>query len=171
MQLSENIAQLRKAMGLSQEQLAEQVGVSRQSISKWETGQSAPELDKLIALSRVFGVSTDALLGNDAPETGDASMAPMESYIQANLLRRLFTTGWITTLIGVLLLVCEWISLYFIRNATIEINTQHGMGFYSDPMVYAKYPPMCYVFPLTILLILSGIAPAGFSLWKLYRKK
>ena len=47
MELSGKILQLRKALGLSQEQLAEQVGVSRQSISKWETGQSAPELERL----------------------------------------------------------------------------------------------------------------------------
>ena len=86
MELSNNILQLRKALGLSQEQLAEQVGVSRQSISKWETGQSVPELEKLVALSRVFGVSTDELLGNTAPENEPFQPAlPVHDYIRANL--------------------------------------------------------------------------------------
>lgn len=165
MQLSDNILQLRKALGLSQEQLAEQIGVSRQSISKWETGQSAPELDKLLALSRVFRISTDALLGNNAPET--TPTPPMDIYIRANLLRRFFTIGWATTLISVLALICEWISLYFIRNAIIETNTQHGMGFYSDLLVYAQHPPMQYVFGLTGLLLLAGIALTIFSLLKI----
>ena len=49
--LSENIYALRRKNGLSQEQLAERIGVSRQAISKWETGLSTPELEKLKALS------------------------------------------------------------------------------------------------------------------------
>lgn len=171
MQLSDNILQFRKALGLSQEQLAEQIGVSRQSISKWETGQSTPDLDKLLALSRLFGVTTDTLLGSDVPKPEDSPAVPMESYIQANLLRRLFTIGWVTMLVSVLALVCEWISLYFIRNATIEINTRHGMGFYSDPLVYAKHPPMQYVFGLTGLLLLAGIALTLYALAKIRQNK
>lgn len=62
MNLSKKIYELRKAKGMSQEQLAEKINVSRQSISKWESGESAPELERLIELSRVFDVSTDYLL-------------------------------------------------------------------------------------------------------------
>lgn len=173
MQLSHNIIQLRKAMGLSQEQLAEQLEVSRQSISKWETGQSVPELEKLMALSRIFGVSTDALLGN-IPAQGEAavSAAPtMSSYVQANLLRRLFTVGWITCLVGFLALLAEMVGLIFVRNAMVEINAGHGMGFHSDPMYYAGVPPMNYVITLTVILILAGIAMSGFGIWKMYRRK
>ena len=65
MSLGERIQQLRKANGLSQEQLADSLNVSRQAISKWETDQSSPEIDKILALSRVFSISTDELLGND----------------------------------------------------------------------------------------------------------
>lgn len=63
MNLGQNIAQLRRQAGLSQEQLAEQVGVSRQAVSKWESGQSLPETERLIALGEALGVSIDALLG------------------------------------------------------------------------------------------------------------
>lgn len=66
MSLGEKILQLRKAKGLSQEQLADILNVSRQSISKWETDQSLPEIEKILALSRTFSITTDELLGNDA---------------------------------------------------------------------------------------------------------
>lgn len=61
--LPETLYALRKQRNLSQEQLAEALGVSRQSISKWESGASTPEPEKLIALSRYFAVSVDHLLG------------------------------------------------------------------------------------------------------------
>lgn len=69
--LSEKIYTLRRKSGLSQEQLAEKIGVSRQAISKWEGGLSIPELDKLRALSEFFHVSIDALIGEQ--ETGASS--------------------------------------------------------------------------------------------------
>lgn len=62
--LAEKIQQLRKRNNLSQEQLSDKLGISRQSISKWESGQSIPEIDKIIQLSDVFGVTTDYLLKN-----------------------------------------------------------------------------------------------------------
>jgi len=71
MTLGEKIQQLRKQKGLSQEQLAEQVNVSRQSISKWELNDSVPELDKVILLSKIFSVTTDELL-NIEPKGGSA---------------------------------------------------------------------------------------------------
>ena len=172
MELSENIFQFRKALGLSQEQLAEQVGVSRQSISKWETGQSAPELDKLVTLSRVFGISTDELLGNAMQKLDDIpSTVPITDYIRANLLRRLFTLGWVTVLIGAIFLVLEWISLFFIRNAMIAAQISRGAGYYSDVMHSAHTPPMCYVFALTAFLIVAGIALSIFSIWKAHLRK
>lgn len=62
MKLSEKILSLRTARGLSQGDLAEKLEVSRQSVSKWETGQSTPDLDKIIKLADLFGVSVDELV-------------------------------------------------------------------------------------------------------------
>ena len=62
MTLGEKIFKLRTEQGLSQETFGEKLGVSRQSVSKWETDQSIPELDKIVAVSELFGVSTDYLL-------------------------------------------------------------------------------------------------------------
>ena len=65
--LSEKIYMLRRKSGLSQEQLAEKIGVSRQAISKWEGGLSTPELDKLKALSEYFQVTLDELACGQSP--------------------------------------------------------------------------------------------------------
>ena len=61
MALADKIIDLRKKAGWSQEQLAEHLDISRQSVSKWESGASVPELDKIIKISDLFGVTTDYL--------------------------------------------------------------------------------------------------------------
>ncbi len=63
--LAEKIAYLRKRKDWSQEELADQLEISRQSVSKWESAASIPELDKIIRMSVIFGVSTDFLLKDD----------------------------------------------------------------------------------------------------------
>lgn len=63
--LAEKIALLRKKRGWSQEELAAQLGISRQSVSKWESAASIPELDKILKLGELFGVSTDYLLKDE----------------------------------------------------------------------------------------------------------
>ncbi len=60
--LADKIIELRKRAGMSQEELAEKLGVSRQSVSKWEGAQSTPDLNRVLQLSEIFGVSTDTLL-------------------------------------------------------------------------------------------------------------
>jgi len=65
--LADRIQTLRKAKGISQEELADQVGVSRQAVSKWESEQSTPDLEKIIAMSGFFGVTTDYLLKGIEP--------------------------------------------------------------------------------------------------------
>ena len=59
--LAEKIMEMRKKNGWSQEELAYQLGVSRQSVSKWESGASIPDLERILKLSEIFGVSTDYL--------------------------------------------------------------------------------------------------------------
>ena len=63
--LSEKLYKLRKNSGLSQEQLAEKLSVSRQAISKWESGTAVPESEKLVTISNYFGVSVDYLLKDE----------------------------------------------------------------------------------------------------------
>ena len=68
MNFSEKLFELRKKSGLSQEELADKINVSRQTISKWEMNQSSPEMDKLINLSEIFNISIDELVGNERLE-------------------------------------------------------------------------------------------------------
>ena len=66
--LADKIISLRKKAGWSQEELAEQLGVTRQSVSKWEGAQSVPDMDKIVQMSRLFGVTTDFLLKDELSE-------------------------------------------------------------------------------------------------------
>ena len=68
MKLNEKILYCRKKKGLSQEGLAEELGVSRQAVSKWETGDAVPEIGKLVSLAKTFEVTTDWLLSEEEPE-------------------------------------------------------------------------------------------------------
>lgn len=74
--LADRIQQLRREHGLSQEQLAEKLNVSRQAVSKWESAQAQPELDKIIALSELFCVTTDYLLKGSRGTSPEAGPAP-----------------------------------------------------------------------------------------------
>lgn len=71
LETANRLVALRKARGLSQEELASELSISRQAISKWERGEASPDVDNIIMLSRFYGVSIDELLGN-------APMMPVE---------------------------------------------------------------------------------------------
>ena len=88
---ADKLIQLRKKAGWSQEELAEQMNVTRQSVSKWEGAQSVPDLEKIIHLSNLFGVSTDYLLKDEIENAGchtipsdDVSTARRVSMEEAN---------------------------------------------------------------------------------------
>lgn len=91
--LADKIIELRKKAGWSQEELAQQLGVSRQSVSKWEGAQSIPDIDKIVQMSRIFGVSTDFLLKDelaaaepvcveDTPSLRRVSMEEASAYLE-----------------------------------------------------------------------------------------
>jgi len=67
MTIEERVQELRKVKGLSQEQLADVLGVSRQAVSKWESGQSLPDVERLIAMSTLFEVTVDYILKGETP--------------------------------------------------------------------------------------------------------
>lgn len=64
----DNLIELRKINNMSQEDLASQIGVSRQTLSKYETGESLPDIDKCSALAKVFGITVDDLINYDKEE-------------------------------------------------------------------------------------------------------
>ena len=82
MTFGERLMSLRRARGLSQEALGDMLDVTRQTVSKWERGDSTPELEKLVELSRIFGVSLDELAGMERTERpGDAAQAQPEQSV------------------------------------------------------------------------------------------
>lgn len=95
MKLSEKIIYYRKRAGLSQEALADKLNVSRQAVSKWETGEAVPELNKVVLLSKVFQVTTDELL---LDETEEEAPDPAPAYSTYNV----HSSNWVESVPGVI---------------------------------------------------------------------
>ena len=85
---ADKLIQLRKKQGWSQDELAEKMNVSRQSVSKWECAQSIPDLDKILQLSKLFGVSTDYLLKEELEETEYTQDSGSDAEIDGKPVRR-----------------------------------------------------------------------------------
>jgi len=136
MLLGEKIHQLRKSKGLSQEELAGQLTVSRQAISKWELGESIPDTENVMQLSKIFEVSTDYLL-NDEYESDKDIPAVKESTktIQAEFSRKVRTASYILLGIGIIGIVTLFILTSVIPAARTvrhsvnlsELAQQHGV--------------------------------------------
>ena len=75
MKLSENLKKIRKENNLSQEDLAEKIGVSRQSVSKWESGSAYPEMDKMVQICNIFNLNIDDLLNQDIEEVNNTKQS------------------------------------------------------------------------------------------------
>ena len=159
------LQQIRKAAGLSQEQLADLINMSRQAISKWETDQAAPDIEKVSLLCDIFKISADELLGNENLSQHESTNGKLEGCVKMNIKKRYFTAGWITALAGTVLLILEYFSLFFLRAMAIrlDVETGIGLGYYNDPMEYASIQPMPIIFRVTIAVIVIGIVIAVYS--------
>ena len=101
MMLNKKIHQLRKEKGLSQEELASQLTVSRQAISKWELGESVPDTENVVQLSRIFGVSTDYLLNDEYESDKDIHAVKENNIILCGFLFVLTTALIVSTVVWV----------------------------------------------------------------------
>ena len=111
---ADKLIQLRKKNGLSQEELADKVGVSRQAVSKWESAQSIPDIDKIIMLSGLFGVSTDFLLKDELEAEDSIPLEEEKKKVSISMANECMTKmGKMSKLIafGVVLCVCSPIIL------------------------------------------------------------
>lgn len=81
MNMADRIQSLRKAKGFSQEELADKIGVSRQAVSKWESEQSTPDIEKIIAMSDLFEVTTDYILKGTEPANVTGKKAIQSLYL------------------------------------------------------------------------------------------
>ena len=162
MKINEKIYTLRKKSGWSQDELADKLSVSRQSVSKWETGDSVPEIAKLLALAKIFSVTTDYLLDDSKEEyiplqedkstdTADKVPGKTESLFK--------NYGWI---LGVVLLL---LGLWRIVSAVSGIATFLQVGAFGV-LGGAAFLPFLFS-------VLTGIALAvgGIIMIKYLRKK
>lgn len=160
MNLSDKITSLRKQNGWSQEELAEKLGISRQSVSKWESGVSVPDLNKILKLSEIFDVSTDYLLKEEEiecpsahlsdetfPESTDEIHKRIITYAEAN--EYMETTAHISSYIGLGVMLC-------ILSPVLLITL---LGFTPSNMITERAATSL---GMTALLLLVGIAVAIF---------
>lgn len=146
MKLAEKIYELRKANGMSQEQLAEKLNVSRQSISKWESGDSSPEIERVVELSNVFNVSTDYLLKssevdemNIRTERLEKQQEDLQVEVQKVNIRslRLISSGFVYVIA---------LAIFFFLQLPLPYLTYYGDGFFTRMIQF-----------LIILLIATAI--------------
>ena len=91
MEFNNKLYELRKQKGLSQEELAGRLNVSRQTISKWEVGESAPDMDNLVSISELFGVSLDELVLDRTPAIEQPSVQVVRSELYSDIKEHVLT--------------------------------------------------------------------------------
>jgi len=91
MEFNNKLYELRKQKGFSQEELANRLNVSRQTISKWEVGESTPDMEKLVAISDLFDVSLDELVLNKVPESEETSEQIVKSEFYSDIKEHVLT--------------------------------------------------------------------------------
>lgn len=168
--LAEKVQALRKKNNWSQEELAEKLNISRQSVSKWESGASIPDIDKIIALSSLFGVSTDYLLKDElekevpaevddvyeAPQTRKVSVEEADSFL--GLVRKL--AGRMAA--AAVLCILSPVPLIILGGLS-ECNGENGTPMIGEDMAGGV--------GVTILLLVVAIAVAIFILCDMQLEK
>lgn len=91
MEFNNKLYELRKQKGFSQEELANRLNVSRQTISKWEVGESTPDMEKLVAISDLFEVSLDELVKGEEPKLAEPSEQIVKSELYSDIKEHVLT--------------------------------------------------------------------------------
>ena len=175
MTLSEKLQVLRKATGLSQEALAEQLNVTRQAVSKWETGEGKPDIDNLLPLARLLRTTVDYLLDDaaDEPQPEPQPQTPphtesvgRELWEQAKTFGRRW--GWLggyaIALIGAVRLVTTLAIL-------IAGGTALGGFLYADFGIAAGFGLAYYVIGIIQMLVYIAMIVGGLWLAKWLKRK
>lgn len=165
--LADKIIELRKKSGYSQEELAEKMGVSRQSVSKWEGALSIPDLDKILLMSEIFGVSTDYLLKDELGEElplpkEEVSESPFRkvSMEEANEFIKVKDQTAPMVALGVALCILSPITMFFLLamqiSGKIGITENGAAGIGIIALVL-------FVVPAVALFVMSGMKTNRFE--------
>lgn len=177
MEIEKKLYQLRKLSGMTQEQLAEKLNVSRQTISKWEQGASVPDLGSMVKLSKIFHISLDDFLLEERPDTTEKDeKITLEDLMKIQLHNRRMTLVLIGGLI--FLMVSAMSAIFVTALYNITVSLQYTLYRYIAVGEYV-YAPVNY----QMLLLPSlgtgviGILLCLYYLWKnkkggnIYEKK
>ena len=171
MNLGETIYRLRTERGMSQGTLADALDVSRQSVSKWENNSAVPELDKLLKMSELFGVTLDQLVGRESPTPPITSAPPV--IVQTTPPHR--TLGIIFLCFGLLVtlllsilggfVVGVMAGLPFVIIGSIQIASTEGTLFKSAWALFAIYAPLLFYFMLNFMGFGWGVRIGILVVW------
>lgn len=184
MTLAEKIISLRTENNLSQGDLAEKMGVSRQSVSKWETGASTPDLEKIICLADLFDVTVDELVKNKAipekkePEVSQAVSSPSaeRSSTQKIIAVCLLILGGISAILGFAILPSLlFLAIYLLGCSVICFAVKHYAGLVIAWITFLGLTILSpYIFgaPVFSITALAGLTATFFwTIWEIYKTK
>lgn len=168
MKFNERIYNERKRLGISQEELGVRIGVSRQSISKWELATSEPDITKLKALAKMFNMSVDCLIADDENDIEDSKNAGKDvdkipDTIEVILKRFGWLIGVYIVYVGTGLLIFSFVSL-ILFNTTLMLPDQDGSmltNIFFNPLNNFKLFQMSLMF-VGLIIIIIGILLAIF---------
>ena len=170
MEIGNKINQLRKLSGMTQEQLAEKLNVSRQTISKWESDSTSPDLESIVKISRIFHVSLDDLLKEG--EAGEANKTDeqitIEHLMKINLHNRKMTLLLISGLIFIMVSILNF--AYVIALQSTTLSTQYMLYRY---IVTGQYEnaPIDYMRLMIPSIIAAAIGVILFINYTIERRK
>lgn len=170
MKIGNKINQLRKLSGMTQEQLAEKLNVSRQTISKWESDSTSPDLESIVKISRIFHVSLDDLLKEG--ETGMANkndeQLTLEDLMKINLHNRKMTLLLISGLIFIMVSILNFAYVVALQSTTL--STQYMLYRY---IVTGQYEnaPVDYMRLMIPSIIVGAIGVILFMSYAIEKRK
>lgn len=135
MDLSEKILKLRKVHGLSQDELAEKLGITRQAISKWESSQATPELDNIVKLAAVFETSTDYFLHSSTTDELILKTSVLERQQKYILLQQARTQKQQFLIISILLAVLIILIVFIVGKYVMFPDYGKGYGKFGKTVI------------------------------------
>ncbi len=165
MTIGDKILSCRKKAGMSQETLAAQLHISRQAVSRWETGEATPDTEKVIQLSRIFQVSTDYLLLDEIEEPDQREAATDTLTEQVKERRRSFRIFFGKSLLfgGMLFLIAVLIGAGFYANAITSWYTAWGR--------YGTALFRTWFFAVPLFVTFCATIVGGYILLEEYRRE
>lgn len=161
MEIGTKLNQLRKLSGMTQEQFAEKLNVSRQTVSKWETGNTSPDLESIVRVCRIFHVSSDDLLLNGEEMEGETNVTnkndeqiTLDDLMKMNLHNRRMTLLLISGLIFIMVGILNFAYVTALENTTV--STQYMLYRYIVTGKY-DYAPVNYMGLMFPSVIAGGV--------------